>query len=150
VAADSQRAAVELSALESFETLHAALAGTLPEGLRLHRVMAALHGRKPHATAVEYVAELTPEECRAVAPRIADLLSVASRIVARTDRDGRERGNIDVRPSIVALCIESQTLRIGLRLDEGPVARPHEVLAELGFVPNASIHRLRRTAVTWD
>lgn len=150
VAADAQRAAVELSTLGTLETLHSALADTLPEGLPLRHIMAAPQGRKPHATAVEYVAELTTDECSAVTPRIAALLSAASRIVARTDRDGRERGNIDVRPSIVALCIENQTLRIGLRLDDGPVARPHEVLAELGFVPNASIHRLRRTAVTWD
>lgn len=150
VAADSQRAAVELSTLETFEALHGALAAALPTGLRLLGVSAAPQGRKPHATAAEYIAELTDAECQTAAPRIADLLSADSRIVARTDRDGRERGQIDLRPSIVELRIENRTLRISLRLEGGPVARPHEVLAELGFVPNASIHRLRRTAVTWE
>ncbi len=150
VAAAAQRAVVELTPADQFDALADSLRQSLPDGLRLLDVIAAPAGAKPHPLAVEYTAELTPEECRAAAAHADALLAAPSRVVARRDRDGRERGDVDIRPSVEELVVADGALRFRIGLHSGAIARPHEILAELGFVPSASIHRLRRTAVTWD
>ncbi len=150
VAAECQLALVELREPRSSTELSESLAGQLPAGCHLRRVVAWTSGGKPHPLRVTYELDLSAGDAQRVRPRLAQLTARPVVTIRRDYGPRKPARPVDLRPYIEQLEMAGDCLRLRLRFVEQRTARPSEVITELGLAPAAHHHRLRRADVQWD
>jgi radical SAM-linked protein len=150
VAAECQVAVVDLAEPRPSGELAKSLAGQLPGGCVLHRVMAPAPSATPHPRGVVYEIDLDSADLTGLADRCAALLAQPAIVVERESAPGRPTRPIDIRPYLIQLALTAGSLRMELAFVEQRTARPAEVLTALGLAAARCTHRLRRAAVHWD
>ncbi len=149
-AADGQVARVELVADAAPGDLFARLAGQLPAGCTLERVVVPAPRAKPRPVVAVYEVEVEPRDWAGLPERGAALLARAEVVVPRRLGPGRPVRAVDLRPGIESVDWTDGVLRMRLRAGVQPAARPSEIITELGLDRGSYVHRLRRVAVQWD
>lgn len=131
------------------QELHTSLAGVLPPGVRMGRLLGPLPCRKLHPRVVTYAAHLTQETAQRVAARLYDTLSRDTIPVQRCFGPSKPPRQVDIRPSIIdaQLCEQSLILRLGF--DRQQTARPAEVLQALAGNIEPRELQITRTEVLW-
>ena len=150
MASDCQLALVELREPRDAGELAESLAAALPGGCVLRRVIAPAATGTPHAVGVEYAIELSAADASAAGARLQALMDAERLEVERDVAGGRHTRTLDIKPFLESLRLDGRTLWMQLRITEQQTARPTEILTALGLVPDAYVHRVQRSEVTWD
>ncbi len=153
-AADCQVAVVGLRENAGEQVLFEQLAAQMPPAAPLRWVSLPAPLRTPQPCRVTYELEVDPDEIERLTVRIEEVLAADSVVEAhaadRPARRGAPPRQIDIRTYIEKLELDGGRLRVVLRFVAQRSARPSEVIRILGLLPEAYLHRLRRTAIQWD
>jgi radical SAM-linked protein len=145
-----QWALIDLDEPRSPAGLCQTLAGALPLGCTLCRVIAPAPRATPHARRATYQVELAPAEGGQLEGQIGELLAASEIRVMRRPGPDRPARAINIRPYIENIVWDGQGLCMCLVYEAQRSARPSEILTALGLAGDRYNHRVRRTKVEWD
>ena len=158
VASDCEPLLIELAEPASRDWADA-LAGQLPDYVRLRCVEPVATGRHLRVSAAHYEMDLSKDDCPVVRNRLEELNRADTWPVPRRVK-GPRRGkdaSFDVKEHIDRLELHGQVLRFALPVRNGPGGRCADVARLLGMAPPDSdaagasepLARIRRTAVDY-
>lgn len=99
---------------------------------------------------VTYRVNFPVENPSAIEDRAAALLAAGRLPIQRTDpKSGRAR-QVDVRPCLERLTVDSDGVELTLSVTGGVLARPAEIVELLGLEAEQINHRTRRLEVEWQ
>jgi radical SAM-linked protein len=149
-AAERQWVVAELRSAVALADLLAGARGQMPEAcpvLALHA--AALRG-PVRPVCVSYRVALDEVDAIGLEERVRDLLKRTSVITTRDCGPRKSTRPFDVRPHLDGLRLEGAVLRMSLRFADDRIARPTEIITELGLPAQRYLTRIERTTVQWD
>ena len=150
VASDAERVVLELAErIGEQETLRR-LQPQVPKGIVLIRARALAPGERCVPVRVTHRVNLPVENPSAIEDRAAALLAAGRLPIQRTDpKSGRAR-QVDVRPCLERLTVDSDGVELTLSVTGGVLARPAEIAELLGLEAKQINHRTRRLEVEWQ
>lgn len=81
--------------------------------------------------------------------RIRRIIEAETLLVERTSPKYEQPRSIDIRPYLVDIHLDGDTMAFTLRVTDGGTARPAEIGGLLGFDPAGINHRIHRTQIRW-
>lgn len=126
-----------------------ALAGQLPDGCTLAGVYFPL-AATPHPRRATYEIPLAAEDAATARAARPEVLAATQWPITRARGPGKRDRQLDIRASIEHVDLAGDVLRIGLRHDVQPTARPGEVLEILGVSLTRYRHLIHLREVEWD
>jgi len=120
-----------------------------PAELRMMRVRPLETGEKPQPDLVRYRLEPAEKQPGDIKAHILRLLESDVVPVERTDPEKKITRTVDIRPYLVDLRVDGDTVEWTLRVTGQGTARPAEIAGLLGFDSKTINHRIRRMEVRW-
>ena len=122
----------------------------LPAGVVLRQIQPVVDKQRCQPAKVVYRVETAGEDSAAVKQQAATLLAQSRIDVLRPNRKtGRDRP-IDLRPFVASIEVDPSGIEMTLRVIQGRMAKPAELLTALGLAADQLRHRVRRMEVEWQ
>jgi radical SAM-linked protein len=126
------------------------LGGTTPSGVDVISARRLAPGESLKPTQARYRLELTETPDQPMLSRINEVLTATTIKVARRDLKGNGVRSVEIRPSLLGLEVNGNTLEFAIQTMTNGTAKPSEIAALLGFDPRSINHRICRTEIQWQ
>lgn len=150
IASTDEMLVLDLSEPMDGEEIRSRMAAQMPQGLEIRGVERVDDQDRRLPFSADYELPVGAERNEALSQAAAAILERPEIFVERMTPGAKTQRRIDVRPYITAIRIEPGRVFWTQSITATGTIRPGEMLELLGLTPGDHLHRLQRTAVTYQ